>query len=161
MSSKYLINRVLKHLVKPLNTVIEYGPGNGVMTKALLRHLSPQGKLLVIESDARFIKELNQIHDERLEIIQSRVQDLFLDQISIFCQADAIISSIPFYFLTPADRLKVISETHKTLAPGGNFILFHQYRLLTLRQLNKSFNSVSVTFEPRNIFPCFILDAKK
>jgi phospholipid N-methyltransferase len=161
MSSKYVIKNVTQRLGKPLHTVIEYGPGDGVMTRALLLHLAPQGKLFVIESNPQFIKALHKIKDKRLHILQGKVQDLALDKIHGFCPADAVISSIPFSLLKKADRLKIVSDTHKILAPNGTFIIFHQYSRLMFRPLQERFSSVSVVFEPRNILPCFILDAKK
>lgn len=158
-SSKYMVKRILERLPKPLHNVIEYGAGDGVVTKALLRELAPEGKLLVIESNIRFIQTLRQINDERLEVLHGKVEDLLPKQTSF--QADAVISSIPCFFLTPEDRFAIAAHTYKMLAPGGNFIVFHQYRRLMLEPLSEYFTSVSVFFEPLNIFPCFILDARK
>lgn len=158
-SSKYVVKRVLGCLAKPLHNVIEYGAGDGVVTKALLQELAPEGRLLAIESNIRFIQTLRQINDKRLQVLHGRVECLLPEQISF--QADAVVSSIPCFFLTPEDRLAIIAHTYKMLAPGGNFIVFHQYRRLMLKPLNEYFTSVSVLFEPRNIFPCFILDARK
>lgn len=158
-SSKYVVRKILERLPKPLHNVIEYGAGDGVVTKALLQELAPKGKLLAIESNVRFVQALRQINDERLEVLHGKAEDLLPKQISF--QADAVISSIPCFFLTPEDRLAIVAHTYKMLAPGGNFIIFHQYRRLMLKPLNEYFTSVSVLFEPRNIFPCFILDARK
>jgi len=161
MSSRYVVRHVLKHLSRPLNTIIEYGPGNGVMTKALLEWLSPQGKLLVVESNTKFAKALNQLNDDRLRVLHGKAQSLTSAPIREFSRADAVLSSIPFTFLTPADRLRVVSNAHKMLAPGGTFIIFHQYTPFMFYPLHKMFRSVAIEFEPRNIFPCFILIAKK
>lgn len=158
-SSEYMTRKVLERLTKPLHNVIEYGAGDGIVTKALLQELAPEGKLLAIESNARFIQTLRQINDERLEVLHGKVEDLLPEQ--IFFQADAVISSIPCFFLTPEDRLAIVAHTYKILVPGGNFIVFHQYRRLMLEPLNKYFTSVSVLFVPLNILPCFILDARK
>ncbi|MDP3947604.1 MAG: rRNA adenine N-6-methyltransferase family protein [bacterium] len=161
MSSKYVVRHVLKHLSRPLSTVIEYGPGNGVMTKALLGWLSPHGKLLVVESNARFAKALNQLNDDRLQVLHGKAQDLASELIREFSRADAVLLSIPFTFLTPADRLKVVSDAYNMLAPSGTLVIFHQYTPFMFLPLHKIFRSVSVEFEPWNIFPCFILVAKK
>lgn len=162
MSSKYVVQKVLKLLdTTTLNTIIEYGPGSGAMTKALLASLSPQSKLIVIEPNAQFVHELEQIADSRLEVIKKRVQDLPAAQIESFGQVDAVISSLPFSFLQPAERLSVVASTHKMLTPGGSFVVFHQYSRLMLRPLKNIFGSVAVLFEPRNFLPCFIMHSKK
>jgi len=161
MSSKHVIRDVLECLDAPLRTVVEYGPGEGVMTKALLERLPPNGRLLVVEPNVRFIETLRRIKDKRLEVLEGKVQDMTLEKLREFQGADAVVSSIPFSLLTPAERFSVVAVTHKLLAPGGSFIVFHQYSRLMVRPLKKYFRSVSVVFEPRNILPCFVLNAKK
>jgi len=105
-----MVKRVLERLAKPLHSVIEYGAGDGVVTKALLQKLAPGGKLLAIESNAQFVQTLRQINDDRLEILHGKVEDLLPDLTSF--QADAVISSIPCFFLTPEDRLAIAAHTY-------------------------------------------------
>ena len=145
----------------PLDKVVEYGPGTGVMTKALLQKLSPEGKLIVIESDPQFVEILRQLKDARLQIIKGTIQDQILDESHGFSDIDLVVSSVPFSFLTSTQRQRIISDTEKMLNPRGDFILFHQYRRLTIDLLQKKFAKVSVFFELRNIFPSFILQAEK
>lgn len=160
-SSHYLVNKVISLIDFPLDKVVEYGPGTGVMTKALLQKLSPEGKLIVIESDPQFVEILRQLKDARLQIIEGTIQDQILDESHGFSDIDLVVSSVPFSFLTPAQRQRIISDTEKMLNPRGDFILFHQYRRLTIDLLQKKFAKVSVFFELRNIFPSFILQAEK
>jgi phospholipid N-methyltransferase len=151
----------MKLIDGPLDNIVEYGAGTGVMTKALLQKLSPEGSLVAIESDPRFVEILKQIKDDRLQIIEGGIQDQLLDKSHGFYNINLVVSSIPFSFLTPFQRKKVISDTKKMLVPDGNFILFHQYRRLMIEPLKKNFEKVSVFFEFRNIFPSFILHAEK
>ena len=58
MSSEYVVEGVMKHVKNDLRSVVEYGPGEGVVTKALLKRLSPEGKLVAIESNPDFVKVL-------------------------------------------------------------------------------------------------------
>jgi phospholipid N-methyltransferase len=161
ITSHYVIDKVTKMIDSPLDNVIEYGAGTGVMTKAILEKLSPNGKLTVIESDPRFIEILKGIKDDRLRIVEGWIQDQVLDESHGFSDIDLVVSSIPFSFLTPDQRQKIISDTQKMLTPMGSFILFHQYQILTLKPLKNNFDKVSVFFELRNIFPSFILQARK
>lgn len=156
-----MIRRTLKHLPLPLNTVIEYGPGNGVMTKVLLKRLSPNGKFLAVESNAMFAKTLTQFNDPRLHILHGNAQHLTAKIMREFSNADAILSSIPFTFLTSVDRFKIVSDAHSMLASSGTFNIFHQYTPLMVHPLRKIFRSVKIKYEMRNVFPCFILIAEK
>jgi phospholipid N-methyltransferase len=161
MSSQYVIKRVIKRLPKPLLRVVEYGSGNGVMTRALLDHLSPDATLVAIESNPVFVAELRQIRDKRLTVIFGKVQDVLRTESEQLSGADAVVSSIPFSFLTPDERKIVVSDTHALLTSGGSFIVFHQYSWLMREPLVEKFFETFTIFEPRNILPCFILDARK
>lgn len=160
-SSRYVVGIVLERLPDQMHTVLEYGPGNGVMTKALLPRLIPEGKLIAIESNRQFVNALKQISDERLTICEGKIEHVINKKISHLKGVNAVVSSIPFSHLKPADRFRVVAATETILAQGGDFIIFHQYSRLMLKPLQKYFRSVSVIFELRNVFPCFILHAKK
>ena len=57
-SSSYVVNGVLEIINnKPLRQIIEYGPGDGVLTCELLKCLPPDGKLLAVEIDPGFLKD--------------------------------------------------------------------------------------------------------
>jgi len=160
-SSHYVINRVIKLINKPLDSVVEYGAGTGVMTKALLQKLSPNGKLIAIESNPEFVEILRQIKDDRLQVIEGLIQDQPLEESQGFSNVDLVVSSIPFSYLTTKEKQSVILNTKKILSSDGDLILFHQYRIATFLKLRKNFNDVSIFFEPRNVFPSFIFHAKK
>ena len=162
MSSTYLIRRVAKLLPKRLDTVIEFGPGEGVMTRALLKRLSFQGKLFAVETNGEFIKILERIDDPRLSIIQGKAEDVVSHmQKRSQDKVDLVIASIPFSFLKSHERRKLVNDTHDILLPGGSFIVFNQYNPLMYAPVKKIFGAVSVFYELRNILPCFIIRAKK
>jgi phospholipid N-methyltransferase len=161
MSSQYVVKRVITRLPKPLLRVVEYGSGNGVMTRALLEHLSPDGTLVAIESNPLFVDELRRINDKRLEVISGKVQDVLRVESARLLGVDAVVSSIPFSFLTADERRVVVSDTHALLASGGSFIIFHQYSWLMAEVLAEKFADTFTIFEPRNVLPCFIIDARK
>jgi phospholipid N-methyltransferase len=160
-SSRYVIQEALQDITGPLDTIVEYGAGTGTMTKNLLQRLAPNGKLIVIESNHQFIEILKQLSDTRLHIIEGELENQLLDAKHGFFNVDLVVSSVPFSFIAPMHRQKIILASKKMLAPNGNFIIFHQYSRLMLKPLKDNFKTVSVSFEPRNIFPCFIFSAKK
>lgn len=160
-SSRYTMDRVLEEVGPECEYAVEYGPGDGVSTRAILAQLPAHGRMVAIERNPHFLPDLRAIGDPRLRIVQGdvcfvtqRLQDLGLPRI------DAVISSIPFSFLPPESREFVVRRTFHALAPGGRFIVF-QYSPLMFRYLKNYFSSVRVRFEPRNIPPNFIMVGEK
>ena len=43
-SSRYVVKNVLDRIAEPLHVVIEYGPGDGVMTREILKKLSSESR---------------------------------------------------------------------------------------------------------------------
>ena len=162
-SSRYVIKTVLDNLKgESFHKIVEYGPGDGVLTHELLKLLSPNGKLLVVEMDKNFVEVLNRINDPRLIVIEGKMEDVSknLSQYA-FDSCDLVVSSIPFSLIDKNEREEVVKNTHKSIKQGGKFIIFHQYSKLMQKPLEKYFKKVKWTFEPRNFFPCFILFAEK
>ena len=58
-TSQFGVKRILKKInfEKDL-TIVEYGPGTGVITKALLKKMPKNAKLIAIDTNAAFIKIL-------------------------------------------------------------------------------------------------------
>lgn len=160
-SSKYVIRKLVQELKHSSKHIIEYGAGDGAITKCILKHLSPNGKMVVIESNEKFIKELKKIEDKRLitvhddvKIISSNLAKLNLPNI------DTIISGIPFSFFDKETRKNIVLNTYNALAKGGKFIVYQNSPLL-FPVLKKVFKRVHVSFEPRNFLPYFIMIAEK
>ncbi|KKU50902.1 MAG: hypothetical protein UX72_C0030G0006 [Parcubacteria group bacterium GW2011_GWA2_47_10] len=161
-SSKYVIKNVLKHIPKSLDEIVEYGPGDGILTKLLLRHLSPDGKLIVIESNSEFIKMLNRIDDARLSVVHGKAQDAVrIVRENGIRSADAIIASMPFSFLNKNERTQIVKDSYAMLAPGGMLLIFNQYQPLMASPIKKYFGKAHIALELRNIPPCFIMYARK
>lgn len=162
-SSHYVIDDVLKLIGhQRLKQVIEYGPGDGVMTRALLKCLEAGGTLTVVEADSKFLHTLQSIKDPRLRIIEGTIQEVSSDLKKYDIEKpDLVVSSIPFSLLKLAERERVVQYTYDILPAGGKFIVFHQYSWLMLKPLRKKFKKVATRLEPRNLLPCFIFCAEK
>lgn len=162
-SSKFVIKEVLKNIGESnLGTVVEYGPGDGVLTKELLKKMPESGKLFVVELDPNFVVELSKIKDKRLHVIHGKIEDISEnpDKYNIE-KADLVVSSIPFTFIKKDEREVIVKNIEKNLSDEGRFIIFHQYSLLMQRIMKKYFKNVESFFEPRNFLPCFIIVGKK
>lgn len=125
-SSRFLERRVMALAgVKTAHTVVELGAGTGGTTRAILRDLPKDGKLLVIEINPRFCAYLRRIKDERLIVHRGNAQEL--------CEAvtarglhapDAIISGIPFSTMSSDTGASILSAVKSALTAGGRFVAY-------------------------------------
>jgi phospholipid N-methyltransferase len=161
MSSTYVIRAVLGSLPRGATTLVEHGPGTGVLTRLLLNRLPPEGRLYAIERSPAFVAHLGRIRDPRLRVIAQSAEDLDYDALGIKGGVDAVVSSIPFSFVSPYNRRRIVGLAHDALRAGGVLAVFHQYTLLMRSYIGERFPAVRLTFEPRNLLPCFIMHATK
>lgn len=158
-SSSFASRAIASQLPEHPSRTVEYGPGNGSVTRELLRHVPEGGKLTGIEVNERFYHELEKIGDHRLELVHGDVVEvtakLAAQHPGTFAAA---VSGIPFSFISTAQAEHLLESTRKLLRPGGRFVVYQNSpRVLPL--LKAHFASVKLTFEPRNIFPYFIMVA--
>ncbi len=81
------------------DTVLEIGPGEGVMTMELLKQA---GKVVVIEKDHRLIPILQEkfereVTNGNLEIIEADILEFNIDQTEIVKNKYKIVANIPYY----------------------------------------------------------------
>ncbi len=159
-SSKYIVQRILKNLdfENEKIFIVEYGPGDGVITKEILDKIGKEGKVIAVESNNSFIEVLGKIKDPRLEVRHQDVKEFLEKNNSL--KADFVVSGIPFSFIKPKEREQIVKKTLNLLRENGKLIIY-QNSLLMLPLLKKNFSSVSFYFEPRNFLPYFIMTAKK
>ena len=163
-SSKYVVKAIMRNLSDlSLRRVIEYGPGDGVITKAILNRMPKDGQLIVVETNLRFLKILRDIKDPRLKIIKGTAQAVSKELKSRnHASVNLVISSVPFSILSRADREQIVNNTFNMLEDSGKFVVF-QYSPILLSLLKKYFDTdtVNTHFELRNIPPMFIMTAQK
>ncbi len=155
-SSKYVTRRILSQIKPEQRTFIEYGAGDGVITKEILKILPTNGKILAIELNPDLLVELQKIRDSRLEIWAGDVLELS----KLLPKSDVIISGIPFSQMSREKEDAIIRQTAHALNKGGIFIAYQNSPIL-LKALRKIFYKTTWLFEPRNIFPYFIMVAEK
>lgn len=160
-TSRYAIGRMLPYIPIGAKTIAEYGPGDGVITKHLLKRLPASGKIVAIERNADFIRKLENIRDPRLYVkqddgllIAEHLRQAGIDKV------DAVISGIPFSFFAPSERERIVEQTHAALSPNGIFIVY-QFSLLMLSYLKRWFTNVEWYLEIRNLPPLCIMVARK
>ncbi len=160
-SSRFLVNAIAKRFPQKMDIAIEFGPGNGIMTRAILKKMPPHGKLIVVEQNEPFLKALAEINDPRLIVVRGLAQEFDYDaHLGSGEKADLIIASIPFSFLEKEERQLVCNEASRHLAQDGTFIIFHQFSTIMKEVMQQYFISVTSRLFLWNIFPCFIIKAK-
>ena len=156
---KNIIDKMFAHVdFEMAKIVVEFGPGGGVITKQLLKNLQPNARLFVFETNKEFIKELEQIKDNRLKIINADAL-LFKQKLQEDYQVlkvDYIFSTIPFSFFEEEKRSKIIKLSYDVLNKNGKFITY-QYSKLLYKYLKKQFQNTQLDFTLKNIFPSFIM----
>ena len=154
-SSRFLIRRIVREVDwAKARVIVEYGPGVGTITQALLARMHPDARLVVLETNPEFVDYLRTtFKDARLHVVHGSAADVerVLGERGLE-QADAVISGIPFSTL-PADvRTAIVEATRRVLRPDGRFVVY-QFSPQVLSSLRAAFASVGRGFEPRNVPP--------
>lgn len=141
---------------------MEYGPGTGVVTRALLAAMAPDARLFAFEINSDFVAYLRQaLPDPRLTIINASAETVVaaLAAHSI-SHCDAAVSSLPFSIMPPAVRWGILAATAEILPSGAPFVGY-QYSTRWLGELRRSFGGVTMRFEPLNWPPAFVFTARR
>lgn len=156
-SSHFLTNAML-HNVDWMNarTVVELGPGDGVMTKSILQRLNRDTQLVVFETNPVCAAALREINDDRLRVQESSAWDIekHVTQGSV----DAVISGIPLSNFSHEETRVLARSIKEVLRPGGIYVQF-QYLPLRLADVRAVFPQVRTTWEVRNIPPACVYKA--
>lgn len=174
-SSRYLVRAMLQPLIfEPGCTVVELGPGTGVMTSALLKALPSASTLLAFEISDRFYGYLKgKFPDPRLVLLNTGAQYLE-DELHKrgYERVDAIVSSLALGFFSDADRRRLLQSLVSVM---GDQSIFTQYqymqgmemqngrvRRFSVRPLlEEYFDTVRCTTVWRNIPPAFVFACRK
>jgi phospholipid N-methyltransferase len=154
-SSTFLATRVVQAAgLACSRCVVELGPGTGPMTRALLRALAPDARLLAIELNPAFCARLRRrIGDPRLAVQEGSAEDLAEHLAHWGLPApDAVISGIPFSTLEAAIARRVAAAVHANLAPGGRFVAY-QLRPHVAACAAPLLGTPEVAWEWRNVPP--------
>lgn len=160
-SSPQTIARVVEAIPRSCSYLVEYGPGDGTVTRAILDRLPRDGRLVAIERNASLFGALQELRDERLTVVHGDILEIAprLHELPI-PRIDAVVSCVPCTILQPHEREQLVRDTHRALAPGGAFIMY-QYSPLMAPLLRRYFGGVRFSFAPLNLPPYFVMTAKK
>ncbi len=137
--------------------IVELGAGDGVVTHHILDSMKKDARLLCFEVNEQFCKQLRQIEDERLIVIQDSAENLeeHLKEHNIE-MVDSIISAIPFVALSKELSKNILQSCFRVIKPGGSFSQIH-YSLVLKKMYKQIFDGINVKFVLRNVPPAFVL----
>lgn len=159
-SSSHAARRVARQLEPGYRTIVEYGPGNGSITRELLARMVPDARLVAIEINRGFFPELEKIGDERLTLVHGDVGEIAPRLTKWFPDGvDMVVSGIPFSLTHPTLRDRILEGTREAIRPGGKCVV---YQLLdTLGpSLRRQFAKVDTFHVLGNLPPYIVLVAK-
>lgn len=125
-SSRFLERRVVELAeVGRARSVVELGPGTGGTTRALLRAMAPDTRLLGIELDPDFVRILSAIRDPRLVIHHGDARGLERHlRAHRFPAPEVVVSGIPFSTIPRRIGREIVQAVFHALAPGGRFVAY-------------------------------------
>lgn len=155
VSSPALVRRLLGGVDwSTRRRIVEFGPGVGTITGAVLKAMSADARLLAIEMNTDFVRELAaRFPDPRLDIVNGSASDLARDMARRgWPAADLVISGIPFSTMPAGVRDGILDAVAGSLAPDGQFLVY-QYANHILAPLRARFEVVERETEWRNLVP--------
>ena len=155
-SSRRTIENMLSRVDWPTTKLfVEYGPGVGTFCGTILERLPPDATLLVIDTNPVFVDYLRRkFVDARFVAVNGSAADV--NEIVAahgFDTADYILSGLPFSTLPPGVGPAIAAATHKTLRPGGSFLIY-QYSPYVLKLIEPLFERIDRDLEWWNFPPC-------
>ena len=153
-ASPVLVRRLVASIPgdRPVN-VVELGPGEGSVTRAILQRLHPDSVLTAFEINTAFVHRLRLLQDSRLRVLPVGA-DRLLEHFPAD-SVDFVISSLPLSMIEQSVKEEIIRQSTQVLTPTGRFLQY-QYALQDYSLLKDSFSNVNVSFTLANLPPAFI-----
>ncbi len=143
--------------------IVEFGPGTGVMTTAIVKKLSPHTRYVGVEVNQTFCQTLT-VRFPHLHFFNRGAQDIkeILTSLGVD-SVDAIICGLPWASLPIDLQVRIMSAISDVLRPGGVFVTFAYLQGLVMpaagmlrRRLKAQFAFVKTTkIIWRNVPPAF------
>ena len=157
-SSKALVERVASKMdFSQPRVIAEYGPGEGVHSREIVRRMSADSHLLLFELDAAFSRALERqfADDPRVHVIHGDAASLPYElKRRGIASCDYILSGIPFSILKIDKKRALLRKTYDALAPDGSFIIYQVTN--ELKQHATLFEHGESEYFLQNIPPMFI-----
>lgn len=162
-SSRALVERVSDKIdFEKAAVIAEYGPGEGVHTREIVRRMRPDAQLMIFELDAAFSRDLErQFSDDPRVHVLNRDAAALPDELERrgIARCDYILSGIPFSILNIDKKRALLQKTHDALTDDGSFIIYQVTN--ELKQHATVFEHADSEYCLQNIPPMFITVFRK
>ncbi|TGD79649.1 class I SAM-dependent methyltransferase [Hymenobacter wooponensis] len=139
--------------------IVEYGPGTGVFTDALMKRRRAETVLVLVETNESFSQLLQERYQGQpnVHIIQGSAENTpdYLQRLDL-PQPDYVVCGLPFSSLPLRLGWRILEHTQHVLEPTGKLILF-QYTLLNTRLFERFFQPVHQEHVLLNLPPAYVL----
>lgn len=162
-SSRFLCRAIVNNINPEFaHTVVELGPGDGVITRYILDRMRADTRLVIFEINDVFVEKIRaNFNDPRLTVIHdsaenmgAHFQKMGIDSVNYF------VSGIPFIMLPESLAESITTACLRYLSTKGKFIQFH-YSPFMLGFYRKVFGKVDVEVVPLNIPPALVVSCEK
>jgi phospholipid N-methyltransferase len=150
-------------------TVIELGPGTGVITDEILARLNPRTKFIAIELDEKMYENLRK-NRPHVHVVNDSAENLpeIMKNAGVK-HLNAVVSGLPWAAFPERLQLAILGGITESLNPGGYFTTFAYLQGLMLpagqrfrKLLKKSFREVNVSRVIwHNVPPAIVYRCKK
>ena len=156
-SSRFLERRLVDVAeVASAQLVVELGPGTGGTTRAMLRALPEESRLLAIEIESKFVSLLQRHRDPRLIAhLGSAAHIAEALELHGLSWPDVVFSGIPFSTMSTSLGRQIIQSVWSSLKPGGRFVAY-QFRDRVAVLGREIAGRPQVIVEPLNVPPIHI-----
>lgn len=161
-SSTRLVRRLLAGVdFSTASSIVELGPGDGCVTREILRRMRPEARLLALEINPVFVEQCRRINDPRLILrsaCASRLPELLEEE--GMEKADAVISSLPLAMMDDELVERILQASREALVSDGRFVQY-QYSLSDHARVKAHYPSLTLGFTPLNVPPAFVYTCTK
>tara|TARA_R110002050_G_scaffold94765_1_gene197105 strand:- start:101105 stop:101656 length:552 start_codon:yes stop_codon:yes gene_type:complete len=149
---------ICNHISQDDNKIIvEFGMGQGNITREILKRMSPTSKLYAFEVKESFCNDAKRtILDDRLVIINDGAENL---QKHIPGEINAVISSIPLSFFSKEKRSTIINGAYNLLEDNAYYSQL-LYTKIHLKKFKRIFEDCYIKSH-KNLFPEHVYHCKK
>jgi len=130
-SSRFLATAMLEQVdFRKAYTLVELGSGTGVITREILRRMTPDSRLYTLEINRNFVRHLRaHCQDRRLTVLQADAAEL-LHQLRTHHAGpiQAVVSSLGLTGMSPQQRSRIVQAAEACLVPAG---VMTQFQYLT------------------------------
>lgn len=141
--------------------IVEYGPGIGTISTAILARMPAQAHLVLCETNSDFCAYLRtHIRDARVRIFEGSAADIgaYLERQQLG-KADYVISGIPFSTIDAVVAEAICASTASHMRAGGAFIAY-QFSDCVAGFMRRHFKRLVRAFVWRNMPPAHIFVAQ-